>query len=385
MNSTSTISVPIENRIYVAGKNLQCTEKGCDTLFYFHEDFTNHMSMEHNNKIPYECNECHQKYVGIMELLNHVQFDHPGNEQNHMKRIDAKKGNYFDRSIDCDFCDGKYANKYTLKAHVKKMHKNADLSLLKCNQCDKTCYSKRLLSEHQRRKHGPFVCGQCTKEFKTKGSLRWHQKQVHTTELRLKCTQCKSVLKTRAALKFHCRRVHDMERNYECNVPDCGKTFFTRTSLTAHSRTHTGIKPFVCNLCQKAFSQKSNLQVHQKTVHVTKRMYHCDESDCNKSFKTALALRLHYANIHEKSSMYPCDLCNKSFGTSKALSQHVRRVHDKEINYRCHQCGKGFFQKGQYKYHLTIHSGDRLFACNVCDKNYRGKGDLNNHKRRKHS
>ena len=50
-----------------------------------------------------------------------------------------------------------------------------------------------------------------------------------------------------------------------CSI--CKRSFSSSSALQIHQRTHSGIKPFSCNACGKAFSTKGNLKVHLSAVH----------------------------------------------------------------------------------------------------------------------
>lgn len=49
-------------------------------------------------------------------------------------------------------------------------------------------------------------------------------------------------------------------KKYECEV--CGKQFYSPGHLARHGRIHTGVKPFPCTHCDKAFIEASSLKVH---------------------------------------------------------------------------------------------------------------------------
>merc|ERR1711860_238152 len=77
---------------------------------------------------------------------------------------------------------------------------------------------------------------------------------------------------------------------------------------------------------------------------------------------------------------YKCDQCEKEFPTKLRLSAHVV-IHTGEKPYKCEFCEKCFNNCGTYNRHKKNHIlGDqRPFQCEVCKKTYKTKEVLEKH------
>jgi uncharacterized C2H2 Zn-finger protein len=55
------------------------------------------------------------------------------------------------------------------------------------------------------------------------------------------------------------------ERPFKC--AQCDKAFNQKSALQVHTVKHTGNKPFKCDVCSIRFTQKSNMKHHMKRAH----------------------------------------------------------------------------------------------------------------------
>lgn len=55
------------------------------------------------------------------------------------------------------------------------------------------------------------------------------------------------------------------ERPFHCTL--CEKAFNQKSALQVHMKKHTGERPYKCAYCVMGFTQKSNMKLHMKRAH----------------------------------------------------------------------------------------------------------------------
>ncbi|XP_061593509.1 growth factor independent 1A transcription repressor b [Cololabis saira] len=165
---------------------------------------------------------------------------------------------------------------------------------------------------------------------------------------------------------------------YKC--VKCSKVFSTPHGLEVHvRRSHSGTRPFACEMCGKTFGHAVSLEQH-KAVHSQERSFDC--KICGKSFKRSSTLSTHLL-IHSDTRPYPCQFCGKRFHQKSDMKKHTF-IHTGEKPHKCQVCGKAFSQSSNLITHSRKHTGYKPFGCDLCGRGFQRKVDLRRHKETQH-
>uniref|UniRef100_A0AAZ3NTV4 C2H2-type domain-containing protein n=1 Tax=Oncorhynchus tshawytscha TaxID=74940 RepID=A0AAZ3NTV4_ONCTS len=191
-----------------------------------------------------------------------------------------------------------------------------------------------------------FPCPDCGRKFFSKTTLEFHSR-IHTHDAQPYIS---------AHLKRH-MTAHSGCKLYVC--PESGQSYM---SLKYHRLSHTGERPLSCPECPMTFARPHILMVH-RLKHTGETLFSCQ--DCGNQFKQRCKLKYHVRRKHTGEKPYKCSDCDKCFVTSGARNAHMV-VHTGEKPYKCMECGISYSQSGNLTQHMRRHTGEKPVRQVLC-------------------
>jgi len=138
-------------------------------------------------------------------------------------------------------------------------------------------------------------------------------------EALVKCPKCDYTAAHNSHLIAH-SRVHTGERPFKC--PECEYASALKGNLTTHRRKHSGDKPFKCPSCDYAAADKSTLVRH---INTHTKPFKCDKPDCPYATAQKRDLRTHLTTHRDKP--FKCEECTFAAADKERLDKHYISKH----------------------------------------------------------
>ena len=315
----------------------------------------------------------------IDDIVNKAELSRKSQES---KRSSINDKEDYNRVLKCSQCPATFslAAKNKFRVHLKLHKSNKSHSCQHCGRCfsrkfDVARHIKRLHSSPTNRTI--HQCPQCDKSYKDKANLRQHMQAVHEGVYRYICQDCGKGYHRLVEFNVH-RSKHTGLKTYECDR--CSERFSRKQSLTIHLRKHTGDLPYQCDQCNKRFIDSSKLSQHKK-VHVpfkeTLKTRQC--SRCPKRFASKRDLEAHERSQHTGVKPFVCATCDKAYSAKSSLQEHARIHGKRELT--CEICQKAFYKKFVLKEHMKVHTQEMSFMCQFCAKRFRYGSNFRTHEK----
>ena len=293
-------------------------------------------------------------------------------------------------NLQCRDCLKRFANKWSLKAHVKAIHLKG--KRFTCSVCYKTFNFKCNVERHyivhnpnwtkEAAPFEPFLHSGEDDDSNTENGERGKESgELGTTDVGAEDSRSKEsfsdaessdkLLANVESPKKHVTDIGSPGKHSE-NIESPSKHSSDDDAYNAEVETLMDLDYFQCKKCLKQFANKWSLKAHVKSIHVQSRKYCCPV--CQKSFNHKCNLDRHYV-IHpeydpkkeaelNESSEFQCSFCKKSFANKWSMKAHVNAIHVNSRQYACSLCRKMFNHKCNLERHILKHVGEGSLSGN---------------------
>ena len=230
-------------------------------------------------------------------------------------------------------------------------------------ECNTELSNMQKLKQHMIRKHR----NTCQELMKDKSELKNHVDTNHErssdgskpTEHSKTCFICQKSYSDKYALRMHNKRLHCELLEKSCDIPEttCILCEESVPDLKEHMETKHDDKGLVCKLCNKQLRQDESLRSHFIQMHSQTGKTICQF--CGGSFSN---IEAHIATLHLNEKPHKCDKCDYSHATNVGLKNHKLYFHPKGNAHMCHICPYKSHHKSNLKQHIqVVHEKEKPF------------------------
>lgn len=193
--------------------------------------------------------------------------------------------------------------------------------------------------------------------------------------------------------RFYASRTHIYHHMKGCHGPKrqalaiycqhCNMKFFSKKLLHQHQKLSNRFQPidFRCQFCGHISAYECEYKLHFR-VHINVDTLKCLICDNGKQFSSRKCLYSHMKRQHIEPKI-KCNICDKEFRLRGNLDKHIR-THTGEKPYQCFDCKKYFPSKYNLIIHTRIHMQEKPYQCSMCGKQFYTNSQVNQHVKAAH-
>lgn len=249
-----------------------------------------------------------------------------------------------------------------------------------CPHCKKGFHSEKRLEKHVKVCGKNLVCEFCGEDFNTgaRNAYSKYEEHVYThkSEKPYQCCVCTQGFVRKQDLNKH-NIIHTTEYSAQ-KCLQCGAAFASVKLLEKHMKKHE--RPlWTCPNCKHQFVHQAKYDRHilscqkQVSCEICGKVFQCLSKNIKYRYQEHMF-------IHTGEKPYKCQFCERAFRDRSTRKKH-ERSHTGERPYKCTMCERAFSQLRLLRNHIRTHTGEKPFQCDLCDLRFAKQCNLKYHMR----